>query len=466
MSVYIHEVKKILRPVPLLASLVFVAVYSFMFLGIPIDYLTNVHQSCDHVSVCEDLIGLCGPTIESEGELEGAVKTLSERYVGELEEGIRKEPLFWEAGIRDFTGLQALARKIYYGEMREVLQEGEEFQLYDYAPFDWGEDYTLSRVEREVDEKGLVFGGRNGASTLIKYSILNSYMQASYGPFGNGQVTYENLGRMGEDFKGPLYKELPEAARVRLRAIFDNGEMMNVLPGRFMPYIKMTYSYLVVMVFLSLCILIAPIAAKDNKCGIVALQHASKTGRRALGIQLAAASSVGLVVAVLEVGTFWLVFLAKGWSAFLGSGLNTFNNTDSISWFAGNYGQYILIVSIMMVVAALAATLAIFTVSKLCGNYISLILSVVPMVVVLVALFFQVFRGPFDMVGDVASSRYERIPIPLLDVFAVHPRAVPSLYQRIPIPYVEAYACAALLLVGVAMVGALLGKQKRTEGYG
>lgn len=430
MRVFIQELKKILRPLPLFILAVFTALYAFVVMESPFAYMTKVHETSDMVALCADLIELCGPTLEPE-EVESAVKTLTDRYKSELEEAIRANPLFAEAGVTDYESYCVLEMKIDYSfvDAKYTQEDGVEidYQLYDWPPYDPNEDYTLTAAEQKIADQYLM----GDMVPAIKLRLLTENLTSQY----------ERISVNEEFFTGKLDLEIAEAGQARINEIYNSDEIRNILPGWSMEYIKQIFPMLSIMILAALCILLAPVITKDNMNGITSLQYSSKAGRKTLGIQLAAMLSVAFMIAMVETAVIFGLFIKGAWHSFLGSGLSSFVDPYSYNWFSGNYGQYLIILAILLLTVSLAAAMLIFLFSKLCKNYISLLLGVVPLSGMLIFLCYQIFKDPFAII----SSDHR------------------SLYQMIPVAYMEVYIAGVLLLIGAAVSVLILKKQKRVE---
>ncbi|MDR2609885.1 MAG: hypothetical protein LBC58_00345 [Clostridiales Family XIII bacterium] len=436
MKLFFLELKKILRPVPLLLFAAFTAAFSYVVISSPFSYMTEYHETSDYVAVYADVAELYGPRLEPE-ELTPAIATLTARYTKELEAELARNPLYAAAGVTDYESYKAMDRKVNYAllplEDFYGFHEGE-YQLNDYAPYDINEDYTLTEAEQKLADNGLINNMYAPAETFaLRLRIARQALPDEYNWIDANRESF-----VGETRYAGL--ALTEAGERRIAEIYDSGEIRDILPAHFMDYVATLLPMLALMLLGSLGILLAPAITRDNMAKMTPLQYSSKTGRRALKVQLAAMLTVAVVIAVLEVGiTLWL-FIRAGFGAFLESGVNSFATPYTYNWFTGTYGQYFLIVAGLMLVVAIAAALLVFLFSKLSANYISLLLSVVPLTGILLFAAFWLFFNPFA-IGF--SSR--------------------TVYQIIPIPYVEAYICGLLLLIGIAAAGILLRKQRRAE---
>ena len=460
MKIFLHEIKKILRPVPLLILAVFTALFGYMFIESNIKFLTEYSDTADQVALAADLIELCGPTWEVD-EVENAVSTLTGRYISEFDEEIRTNPLFIAAGITDYRGYRALQTKFAYMHLfpseetiKEISADGirnmdeyfreieEEKQRLisgkvtygdDVDPFDPETDYTLTTEERDL--RWIVITPAN------KLERLNGFA---------GE--YERITLYDDEY--PDGKFLPEvfvltesaAVQTKIMEIYESGAVKNILPGWAMYRVTEIYFLIALMVLAAVAILLAPVITKDNMNGITALQYSSRKGRKTLGVQLAAMLVTAFVVAGIIATTVFGVLIGRVWHNFLVSGLNSFADIYNFNLFSGNYGQYFLIVAGLILAMSLAAAMFIFLLSKLCKNYISLILGLVPVTGALIFISYLLFKAPFALTNNYSSMEIDK-----------------PLFFFTNIPYSEVYVIGLLAAIGIAASMLLLKKQKRAE---
>ena len=426
MKVFLQETKKILRPLPLLILAVFTVIYAFVILKEPYDWLTKYHETSDMVAVSRDLIELSGPTLEPE-EIDNAVETLSKRYIKELEQIISENPLFAKAGVTDYTSFHELERKIEFNYIDPELLQDKDNLLINYPDYDFNKDYSLTPAEQKIENQALLFH----IPPALKYSKIKYIANE-----------YERIPKNKEFFTEKFDLGIAASGKKRIKEIYDNVEVLNILPGHGIYNIKTIFPALAIMILAALCILLAPVITKDNMSGLLSLQYSSKTGRKILSRQLAAVIFTAFIVALINIAAVFGFFIKTVLYTFLKSGLNSFIEPFAYSFFKGNFGQYLIAVSILIIVFSVTSAMFIFFLSKLSKNYISLLLGLVPTGTLLAALCYSIFKDPFA----ITSSGYQI-----------------ALYPVIPIPYVEAYITAALLLIGACLTGVLLKKQKRTE---
>jgi len=302
------------------------------------------------VRVAADLIEIAGTSPEH-AELEAAVETLRVRYNAELEAHFRANPLYAAAGVTDFESFWALKTKQSLSritqEWIDTYMPGQEFMMYDGmgGTVIWNPDtdYSLTLEEQAI---------------FKDWSLVNSILPE----IGLRQLSIF----LGEYERIDLLKEMiqewpiPDSGLERIIEIYDSGEIRNILPGWAVLSVRNIFPMLSIMIIGTLMILLAPVVTKDTMSGVTALQYSGKTGRKTIKIQLAAMLVAAFTIAIIQIAVVFGLFIRAGWRAFLGSGLNSFADPFAYHWFAGNYGQFMIIITVMMLVTALAATLLIF----------------------------------------------------------------------------------------------------------
>lgn len=437
MKVFIEELRKILRPLPLLVLAVFTALYAFVFMTQFYSMLNEYHTQSDRIQVCADLTKLAGTALEPK-ELDGAIQSLEEKYNKEIQDAIDKNPVFAGVGVTDYQSYCALETKIGYSRVfpdedtppdviaylekeREALASGETIYA-DYAPFEPGRDYTLTPAEKEYSK--------------LQGDELLGYANWKLKFVGEIEQLYIAL-----DNGNPYDFAISDRAKTTIQEIYASGEMRNIFPGDgFIDYTAQTFMMLAILIIATVCLLFAPVLTRDNMTGVRALQYSSKTGRKTLRVQLCAMISAAFLIAALEIAVTFAVFLGGNWKYFLNSKLNTFINRYEFSWFKGTFGQYLLCAAILIAVVSMGALLFVFLLSKVSKNYISLILGLVPVLGALGSFCFFVFYS---------------VPFSITNAF--------SLSHIFLIPYAEAYVCGLLLLGGAVAAVVMVHRQTRAE---
>jgi hypothetical protein len=448
MKIMLFELKKIFRPLTVAVLILFTLVYAYTFLSPDYKKLTEYHETTDFMTVSKDIIELAGTSVEP-GEVVPVFTALNERYTKEFNAAITNEPKFAEAGVEDYEDYYALEGKIEFSRMvsdimedgtpyieRELELTGEYPQIYGHGTFDPDADYTLTPAERYIAEhNGL---GSMVDATDIKIGILHG-LNYDAGESGN---LLELMNRTQDDaLIAYLQDDRSKAVKDRLREIFSPEEQRNVMPY-FLPDTTLsTIRLLCILIIVLICFLLAPLIMRDNMNGTRYLQYSSRTGRKILSRQLAAMLTSTFILTTAGIGSVAAVFLPAGWGVFLDSKLNGMMGFTAY-WFSGTFGQYLILMALLVYLLAFACTLIIFLLSRYAKNYIGLLLTALPCMAFFGLLSFVLPWVPLE--GPLRLG-YNTSP----------------LHGIIVIPHIEVY-CAVLLLATGTAITAVAVKKNRT----
>jgi hypothetical protein len=455
MKLFKQELKKIFRPLPILALAAFTALFAYTFLSAPYIQINEMHMTSDEIEMAADLKEIVGEPVTPE-KLEAGLATLRERAESDLKENIAQcADIFDPLGVTDYQSLRALESKIFYNRMLEenpdIIEEiaRGEADYGSYDPYDPGMDYTLTPDEQAYADNGIpevagVAGSPNvamyveGRDALVKNArhrieFIDDSLAGSYARYDEFKKTF--------DERSDWLTSNP-SGRSHIKEILNGGEMMNIMPMHaFFPFTGLVFVMLAILILCSICVFLAPVVTRDNMAGVRALQYASKAGRRALAVQFRAIFLSATMIAAVDIAVVCAIYLRGAWGSFLDSGLHSLFNLYSFSWFGGTFGQWLACCAALILAISLAATFFVFLISKISGNYIALLLRVAPTLAALIFICVFLFAQPFGIDGNQA------------------------MYSYLPIPFAEAYVCGALLIGGGAATALMLKRQKRAEIY-
>jgi len=439
MRIFLQELRKVARPLPLLILAVLNALSALMFLWYnSYDYIKLDNISGDFIvydipsefMVCADLIGLVGTSLEPE-ELDDAYRTLHDKYRNEFNEIVKAEPIFAEIGVSDYESYRKFEDKRCYSNLApeeiEALISGEA-DYGAYEPFDPEADYSLPPNADEIyyEIRGYGRGILRGLDYRLKF--IDTILKERY--------------ELLDELKDIEYDYVPGYAINAIHKLIDSGAKRDIFPGYpFMREACYVFMVLAIMIMLTVCLLFAPVLTRDNMTGVRSLQYSSKTGRKVEKIQLCAMLSAAFLIAAVEIGAVFALFLNSPWKYFLDCRLNSFINSYAYSWFPGTFGQYLLCMAGLILAVSIGAALIIFMLSRASKNYISLLLCMIPALAFLIFLCAAAFIEPFSIMGTFSKP----------------------LFGYIPVPYIEGWLCGLLLLGGAVTVAAVLKRQKRAE---
>jgi hypothetical protein len=110
MNLFFQELKKTLRPIPLLVLVVVTALYSYTFLTVPYSTLNTMHWTSDYIRLTAELKELVGEPVTGE-KIAAGVDTLRQKSEAFIEEHISNIPELAELGVSDFEIGRASCRE-------------------------------------------------------------------------------------------------------------------------------------------------------------------------------------------------------------------------------------------------------------------------------------------------------------------------------------------------------------------
>ena len=400
-----QELKKIFRPWLVLAVLVLGAVYGVLFIGFYVQtYPTNIGGSngAAILETVSDWVERFGPSLspEEEAQLEAELPAL----YAEADGYIAADPTAQKHGLetyQDFLTFQQTANRSTGKDIEDLwrildrLWSGEtgniEGRLYVYSFYTEQYRYFADGQRQEWLAEALA----GGQLTQREY---NNIMSTYFGPDGG----------------------------------FDS-----LLPQQLTAYhVSDCARRFTVLAVLALCLLLGPVMTGDRMSRMIPVQYASRRGRSLARTQLAAALLTGAAVAALTAGLFWVLFIRRhGLDVFFPCRLASFDY--QYAWPDWTFGGYLAALGILHLAACLAAAALCWLISRTSGNYIAMLLKLIPVFAAL-----------------------DRALICLMDDAFYYAN---SLYKLTGLPYVEPLAMGALVLLAVALTGLLLRRLRRRD---
>lgn len=345
------ELRKIWRPGILGALVVIGLIYSYLFLSFSLTYFPNGPQCQCQYDLMKEWTEQYGTTMEAL-ERKDAEKGLKE-LKKEADQFIKANPVFAEAGYTCYEDTKQ------FSEEKATEEEKRAKELL----FSEESDYIGERIEQ-----------REGA--LFAYDIrYDKQAQSDYTP------------------KEQIYME----------QLFLEQKLDGLMPYEVMENIQTYSSWGMIFIILSIFLLLAPAITRDRMGGVRQLQWSSRKGRHILFVQFCAMVLSGFCLAVIELAVFSLLYTGLGTQYFWNNPINSFFY-GSVYWYDLTYGQYIL--SIVAIAAVLSVIVAVitFVLSRYSGNFISLLMKVVPVFVV-VAFFVKLqMEGLFSFENTLSSA--------------------------------------------------------------
>ncbi len=159
-----------------------------------------------------------------------------------------------------------------------------------------------------------------------------------------------------------------------------------------------------IFVLLVLCVSLAasPMLVSDNLNGLRPLQYHTRVGRKTLLYQFIATILSAWIVCAVVLGAIFLLFLPTGVFDFWDAPLNSFMQGKYWSFFMFDQtlGQRILMLTGFALLFATGVAMIIFFMAKISGNYILMLLKVIPVAVATCILGYFAADNAFRMLFD------------------------------------------------------------------
>ena len=169
-----------------------------------------------------------------------------------------------------------------------------------------------------------------------------------------------------------------EQARVlKLEAMDQRGYLPIYLHSSTVNYFR----YLAIWNILGVILLLSPALVRDRLRRVRSMQWSSRTGRRVLNTQIMAGLASSLLFSTISAAVYSALFLANG--VLLFKDFPLYNSADDFPWFDMTYGQYILALVWLALLAGLITGALTLLLSHYSGNYVSMLLKAVPLFLVL-----------------------------------------------------------------------------------
>lgn len=357
MNLFFQELRKIWRPGVLAALVALGAVYYYIRPAFYIENFNNGSQDETDFALALDWVERYGPTIE-QSEREEIGRRLAEEEA-QFADYAENNAEMASRGIVDFDSFEA-------------------FHDVSYA------DDALYQAAKERGDLALgqhvLYSGETNYFTILE---LRHFLEAWDG---------EGL-PMPEEGSYAESPRLDELCRERVWTMREDREGRSVLPPH-VDFSTSTYArYLAVWCVVSAILLLSPTLVRDRLHRMRTAQWASRRGRRILNVQFTAALVSGLLLTLLNIAIYMVPFVSTGVLTFWHCPLHSV--LRSYPWFDWSYGQYLLALAGLVLALSLGASSLTAVLSQYSGNYVAMLLKVIPLIVVLVVFGMLVMTDAF-----------------------------------------------------------------------
>ncbi len=391
MRILCYELRRIWRLPVLLVLLALGAMQYFLFMDFSIRYFPNGHPAIEQYELAREWTEKYGTTMEPE-EYEDAKRSY-EALLAEADAQIAADPRFTASGVMGW----------------------EDFRLR------WNENIWQEEPPAEdlTELQELLYGEACG---WIGYRIEALSTALSF---------YENRAIFTE-----VLPEQTPAEQRRAAELAAGPGVSGIFPEECTRNLSEYMCWAGVFAVLSTAILLTPNGAQANLSRTSAEQWTTRTGRRTVWYQFAAAllSAAGLFL--LEYLIFGSIYTASGAGFFWDSPTQSFLSNMRFC-FDLTYGQYVLCLLGMALLLMLGTAGLAFVLSHSSTNHVSAILKVLPL-------------AAAEMFGMSAV-----LSCPFTDWN--------TLYQEVRVMGIEAMACGLILAIGLAAGAAFALQRARKE---
>ena len=388
MSLFLQEWKKIWRPGILVILLLLGAMYYNLFSSFYVRYFNNGPTAQATFDLAVEWAEKYGPTMEP-----------SER--AELDDQLTEEIRLFNETLLTYPGAAELG-----------LTDYETFQA----------EYMRGSSDLETQR--------------LFSALMNDFNYYRIKKLENFTANYdwhaENPWDQTDDFAA-----MNPAQQTRLLAL-EKGDR-GFLPRSVVSSTLEYTNKLALWIVLGNVLLLSPTRVRDRLHRMRAAQWGSRRGRRVLNTQLAAGICSAFVLTAVSIVLYAIPFVAQGPLVLARCPL--FDWTFSVyPWFDGTYGQYLIVLILMLLALGTATGALTLFLSQYSGNYVAMLLKALPLYIVLGPLFSSwLMTWPFWFRGLVN------------DVYSTIPSGT------------EAVCVVSLLAVGMALLLTACHRQKKRE---
>ena len=332
MSLFWEELKKIWRPGILVGIVLLGLIYYYMFPSFYIEYFSNGPSAQAEFELSVEWVVRYGPTLEPEerAELDGRLA----EEVAKFNRQLKDFPEAAAAGITDYESFRATSE-----------QNAGDPQLM-WAIQDGSNCDTISTIWHMLE----------------RYDDPRDYL-----------------------WEHDYFEFYTPQEKAQILAV--NSWPRSLLSGSVMDSTNYYLKYLARWTAISVILLLSPTLVRDRLRRTRPLQWSSRRGRRVLHTQLAAGLVSALLLSVVNVTIYAIPFLAQGPLALKDCPLGNSVWSSGTPWFNWAYGQYLVILTGMVLALGIGIGAVTLFLSRFSDNYVSMLLKAFPLFVAMGGLF-------------------------------------------------------------------------------
>ena len=352
-----QELRKIWRPGLVACIAALGVLYYLLFPSFLIGHFNNGATAQADYDLAAGWVARFGPTMEPEerAQLDAQLAAEQEEF-GRMAAAL---PAASRAGLADFAAFEAFREAHYAAASQEATpQQAEAFQA----------------------EETLIWEVMDNTNFFV-IQQLQSFMDC-----------YDSAAQRlpAQDAEASPYTPAQQARIAELEA-----GARGYLPWHVRENTAAYGSWLAVWTVLSVVLLLSPTLVRDRLHRVRPLQWASRRGRGAVDVQMAAGMLSALALSGANLAVYGALFASCGPLAFAECPLYSWV-WGGYAWFDWTFGQYLAVLAALLVALGLAAGAAALFLSRFSGSYVAMLLKALPLFVALGALFGAwLLDGPF-----------------------------------------------------------------------
>ena len=331
MSLFLQELKKIWRPGILAGIILLGLIYYYMFPSFYIEHFSNGPSAQEEFNLSVEWVARYGPTLEPEERAELDSQLAEE--IAKFNRRLEKFPEAVAVGITDYTSFRAADQSDENTQLMWDIRDGTNY-------------YTIENIQQMTELCDLQRDYR-GQPEFFQY----------YTPKEQAQML--------------AVDSWPKS--LLSRSVMDSTNS----------YLK----YLAQWTAVSVILLLSPTLVRDRLRRTRPLQWSSRRGRRVLHTQLAAGLVSALLLSVVNVTVYAIPFLAQGPLALKDCPLGNTVWGGGTPWFNWTYGQYLAVLTGMVLALGLGIGAVTLFLSRFSDNYVSMLLKTFPLFVAMGGFF-------------------------------------------------------------------------------
>lgn len=325
MSLFWQELKKIWRPGIFVGIVLLGLIYYYMFPSFYIEHFSNGPSAQDEFDLSVEWVAQYGPTLEPEERAE--VDSQLAEEIAKFNRRLEKFPEAVAVGITDYTSFRAADQSDENTQLMWDIRDGTNY-------------YTIENIQQMTELCDLQRDYR-GQPEFFQY----------YTPKEQAQML--------------AVDSWPKS--LLSRSVMDSTNS----------YLK----YLAQWTAVSVILLLSPTLVRDRLRRTRPLQWSSRQGRQVLHTQLAAGLVSALLLSVVNITVYAVPFLAQGPLALRDCPLGNSVWDTGIPWFNWTYGQYLGILTGMVLALGIGIGAVTLFLSRFSDSYVSMLLKAFPLLV-------------------------------------------------------------------------------------